>query len=117
MPEATQQSISELKLAVCDMEESSVVFVRRLFSRLGDKWSFRTLDALANEPLRFTALTTALPGISHRVLTVTLRALEGDGMVSRTSYPESPARVEYALTPLGVGFLRQALTMVSTLTR
>jgi DNA-binding HxlR family transcriptional regulator len=98
--------------AVCDGEETTVTFVRDLFSRLGEKWPLRTLDELAPGPLRFTALMEALPGISHRVLTVTLRTLETDGMITRTSFPESPPRVEYEMTPLGESFLTHTLALV-----
>ncbi len=102
----------EQEKVICDRDEETVVFVRALVSRLGDKWSMPALDQLAGGPLRFTALQAALSPISHRVLTATLRALEKDGMVTRTSYPEMPPRVEYALTHLGAGFLRQALPLI-----
>ena len=82
-----------------------------LFGRLGGKWWLRTLQQLADGPRRFTVLMAALPGISHRVLTVTLRALENDGLVSRTAYAEAPPRVEYALTPLGRSFLDQTTAL------
>ncbi|GII32549.1 winged helix-turn-helix transcriptional regulator [Planotetraspora mira] len=108
-----EKSLPDVIGDICDPKESSVAFVRDLFGRLGEKWSMRALDELAHGPLRFTALMNALPGISHRILTVTLRTLEGDGMVSRTAYPETPPRVEYALTPLGESFLCRALSMVA----
>jgi DNA-binding HxlR family transcriptional regulator len=97
----------------CETEASTVSFVRDLFGRLGEKWPMRVLDELANGPMRFTALMAALPGISHRMLTVTLRTLENDGMVRRTVYPETPPRVEYEMTKLGESFLNHALTMVA----
>ncbi|GAA4581343.1 helix-turn-helix domain-containing protein [Planotetraspora phitsanulokensis] len=105
--------IREVMTDVCDPEESRVAFVRDLFGRLGDKWSVRTLNQLADGPLRFTAVMNAMPGISHRILTVTLRTLESDGMVSRTAYAETPPRVEYALTPLGESFLCRSLSLVA----
>ena len=83
-----------------------------LVGRLGGKWWLRTLQQLADGPRRFTVLMAALPGISHRVLTVTLRTLENDGLVSRTAYAEAPPRVEYALTPLGRSFLDQTTALV-----
>ncbi|MCU1477397.1 MAG: hypothetical protein JWQ64_2090 [Subtercola sp.] len=100
---------------ICDPEVDTVAFVRGMFGRLGEKWSIRALDELDHGPLRFTALMTALPGISHRILTVTLKTLESDGLVSRTSYPETPPRVEYALTKLGKEFLDQTSAMVDWL--
>jgi DNA-binding HxlR family transcriptional regulator len=110
---STDKPVAQTMSDICDPAEDTVAFVRDLFGRLGEKWSMRTLDELAHGPVRFTALMSALPGISHRVLTATLRTLENDGMVSRTSYPETPPRVEYALTPLGESFLSHALSMVA----
>lgn len=82
-----------------DPEECRIV--RETFDRVGDKWSLLVVRILATGPLRFGALMDAVAGISQRMLTVTLRSLERDGLVSRTVFPEIPPRVEYALTPLG----------------
>jgi DNA-binding HxlR family transcriptional regulator len=110
---AAAKPVAERIGDVCDKDESTVTFVREIFGRLGKKWPMRVLDELADGPVRFTALMSALPGISHRVLTATLRSLESDGMVSRRSYAESPPRVEYALTPLGESFLSESLALVA----
>lgn len=75
--------------------------VRDIFTMTGDRWSMAVIRALENGPVRFTVLMTLVEGISHRMLTRTLRSLQRDGLVSRTSYPESPPRVEYELTALG----------------
>ena len=76
--------------------------VRDVLSRLGDKWSMLVLIALhANGVMRFSEIHRSLGDISHRMLTVTLRTLEADGMVARTVYAEVPPRVEYSLTELG----------------
>lgn len=75
--------------------------VRDIFTMTGDRWSMPVIRALDDGPVRFTALMAHVDGISHRMLTRTLRSLERDGLVSRTSYPESPPRVEYELTALG----------------
>src|SRR5881396_1889571 len=75
---------------------------RDVLARIGDKWSVYVIHVLGDaQTLRFTELRSEVDGISQRMLTVTLRGLERDGMVSRTLYPEVPPRVEYALTPLG----------------
>ena len=74
---------------------------RMLLDRIGDKWSVLVITILSDGPLRFSELRTQIDGISQKMLTQTLRALERDGMVSRTVYPEIPPRVEYALTPSG----------------
>ncbi len=75
--------------------------VREILERVGDKWSLFVISCLGDGPKRFTALKRSVDGISQRMLTVTLRGLERDGIVSRTMYPVMPPRVEYALTPLG----------------
>src|SRR5205823_13722228 len=73
-----------------------------VLSRIGDKWSVYVIHVLGDaQTLRFTELRSQVDGISQRMLTVTLRGLERDGLVSRTVYPEVPPRVEYSLTPLG----------------
>ena len=75
--------------------------VREILGRIGDKWSLFIIFRLGDGPQRFTSLKRAVDGISQRMLTVTLRGLERDGIVSRTMYPVMPPRVDYALTPLG----------------
>jgi DNA-binding HxlR family transcriptional regulator len=73
-----------------------------MLARIGDKWSVVVIHALGTEgTLRFGELRRRIPQISQRMLTVTLRGLERDGLVHRTMYPEVPPRVEYVLTPLG----------------
>jgi DNA-binding HxlR family transcriptional regulator len=73
-----------------------------MLTRVGDKWSVHVIHVLSAEgTLRFGELLRRVPSISQRMLTVTLRGLERDGLVHRTMYPEVPPRVEYAVTPLG----------------
>ncbi|MBU1174791.1 MAG: helix-turn-helix transcriptional regulator [Alphaproteobacteria bacterium] len=72
-----------------------------VLSRIGDKWSVMVVGKLNDGPVRFNSLKRQIGGISQRMLTLTLRNLERDGLVVRTMYPEIPPRVEYALTPLG----------------
>ncbi|MFF0505863.1 winged helix-turn-helix transcriptional regulator [Streptomyces fimicarius] len=74
---------------------------RATLDRIGDKWSVLVIGILSRGPLRFSTLHQRVPGISQRMLTLTLRHLERDGVVSRTVYAEVPPRVEYRLTPLG----------------
>ena len=75
-----------------------------VLARVGDKWSVYVIHVLGetDQPLRFSELRRRVEGISQRMLTVTLRSLERDGLVSRAMYPEVPPRVEYALTPLAL---------------
>jgi DNA-binding HxlR family transcriptional regulator len=75
--------------------------VRDVLDRLGDAWSFLVVLRLAAGPQRFNALKRAVGGISQRMLTVTLRSLERDGLVSRKVFPTTPPQVEYRLTELG----------------
>jgi len=75
--------------------------VRQILDRVADKWSLLAIAHLEREPLRFSELRRRITGISQRMLTVTLRQLERDGLVRRTVHPVVPPRVEYALTPLG----------------
>ena len=73
-----------------------------MLTRIGDKWSVYVIHVLGHEgTLRFNELRARVDGISQRMLTVTLRGLERDGLVERTIYPEVPPRVEYTLTKLG----------------
>jgi DNA-binding HxlR family transcriptional regulator len=72
-----------------------------ILNRIGDKWSVMIVGYLTRKTMRFNELRHAIGGISQRMLTLTLRNLERDGLVTRTVYPEIPPRVEYALTDLG----------------
>jgi DNA-binding HxlR family transcriptional regulator len=76
-----------------------------VLTRVGDKWSVLVIALLGHQTLRFSELKRRIEGISQRMLTLTLRQLERDGLVERTVYPTVPARVEYALTPLGATLL------------
>jgi DNA-binding HxlR family transcriptional regulator len=68
---------------------------------IGSKWKLLILRNLLQRPWRFNELKSSLEGISHKVLTDSLRSMEADGIILRTVYPEVPPRVEYALSPLG----------------
>lgn len=73
--------------------------VRQILSKISDKWSMLVLIILeSNGTMRFNSLQKAIPDISQKVLTSTLRNLENDGYITRTIYPEVPPRVEYSLT-------------------
>lgn len=86
--------------------------IRDTLDRVGGKWSILVIGILAAGPFRFGALYDQIPGISQRMLTLTLRHLERDGLVTRTSYPEMPPRVEYGLTALGEGMRETAYAFV-----
>jgi DNA-binding HxlR family transcriptional regulator len=75
--------------------------VREILDRVADKWSLLVISLLADRGRRFTELRHDIDGISQRMLTLTLRRLERDGLVLRTVHPVVPPRVDYELTPLG----------------
>lgn len=79
--------------------------VREVLHRVGDKWSVQIIALLGEGAMRFNELRKTIEGVSQRMLTLTLRNLERDGLVTRTVFPEIPPRVEYALTRLGTTLL------------
>jgi len=79
--------------------------VRHVLDHVAAKWTTLILSALDAGPQRFNALARALPDISKRMLTQSLRDLERDGLISRAVFPTKPPSVEYALTPLGRSLL------------
>jgi DNA-binding HxlR family transcriptional regulator len=79
--------------------------VSEVLSRVGDKWTILVVSELGNGPKRFNEIRRALGSISQRMLTLTLRALERDGLVTRTVFPTIPPRVDYELTKLGRSLL------------
>ncbi len=81
--------------------QESCIPVREILSRVGDKWSILVIMLLGERPWRFNEMKRSVEGLSQRMLTLTLRNLERDGLVTRTVYPTVPPSVEYALTPLG----------------
>ena len=88
--------------------------IRNILARLGDKWSLLVLYTLSQtERMRFGDLRRAVPDISQKMLTVTLRTLEEDGFVTRTIYPEVPPRVEYALTARAFSLLPHIQSLVA----
>jgi DNA-binding HxlR family transcriptional regulator len=70
-------------------------------ARIGDKWTVLVVGVLALGPIRYNQIRRVVEGISQRMLTLTLKSLEQDGLVSRTVYPTNPPRVDYELTDLG----------------
>src|SRR6476661_744044 len=79
--------------------------VSEVLARVGDKWTVLVVSTLGEGPKRFNELRRALGSISQRMLTLTLRGLERDGLVTRTMFPTIPPRVDYELTKLGRSLL------------
>ncbi|MEO3750121.1 helix-turn-helix domain-containing protein [Streptomyces sp. B6B3] len=102
MEERTFESLSncgDTDPAQWDVREGCEV--RQILDRIADKWSLLTIALLEGRSMRFTELRREIDGVSQRMLTVTLRHLERDGLVRRTVHPVVPPRVDYELTPLG----------------
>ena len=96
--------------------------ISTLLSRIGDKWTVLVVTTLGEGPRRFNELRREIPSVSQRMLTLTLRNLERDGLVSRTVTPTIPPRVDYELTELGeslqkpiAGLAQWALDNVGTI--
>ena len=88
--------------------------VRNILSRVGDKWSLLLMHHIMHhpEPMRFSDLRKAIPDISQKVLTSTLRNLEADGFIVRRVYAQVPPRTDYALTPRAHSFMNACRPMV-----
>ncbi len=86
---------------------------REILDRIGDKWSLYIVAKLQSGPRRFNELRRGIEGISQRMLTLTLRGLERDGLVTRTVFPTIPPRVDYELTELGQTLLEPVMALVA----
>lgn len=108
-PQSTGEGAAELD--PCGLPEHPDCGIRDVLDRVGDKWSVLVVVELASGPRRFRQLQRAVDGISQRMLTLTVRRLERDGLVTRTVYPTVPAQVDYRLTATGesLTFLVKAL--------
>src|SRR3982074_2181488 len=87
--------------------------VRTILDRIADKWSLLVICLLADGTRRFSQLRREIDGISQRMLTLTLRQLEREGLVTRTVFPVVPPRVDYELTPLGSTLLNTIQALVA----
>jgi DNA-binding HxlR family transcriptional regulator len=85
--------------------------IRALLDRIADKWALLIMATLHTQRLRFTELQQRIPGISQRMLSLTLRKLERDGLVIRTAYAEVPPRVEYEPTELAASLIPYAIAL------
>ena len=88
-----------------DLTHAECQRVGQVLARIGDRWTVLIINELGEGPQRFNALQRAITGVSQRMLTLTLKNLERDGLVSRTVTPSIPPRVDYALTDLGRSML------------
>ncbi|GAA1285607.1 HxlR family transcriptional regulator [Planotetraspora silvatica] len=97
----------------CDRVSREGPMVREVLDRVGDKWSLLIIGTLQHGPRRFGELREAVGGISQRMLTLNLRHLERDGLVTRSVYAEVPPRVEYELTRLGRTLLEPVFALAA----
>ena len=100
-PTHTAVTTTPAELDPCGRAEHPDCGIRDVLDRVGDKWSVLVIVELANGHRRFRELQRAIDGISQRMLTLTVRRLERDGIVLRTVYPTVPAQVDYRLTEIG----------------
>lgn len=106
-------TITERGPRVAPGDSAECRIVRETLSQLGDKWTLLVILCLSAGPMRFNAMQRAVVGISHRMLTVTLRKLERDGLVRRTVCPTVPVRTEYSLTTLGISFTEPVMAIAN----
>ncbi|WP_342362919.1 helix-turn-helix domain-containing protein [Terrarubrum flagellatum] len=97
--------MKQTNMDVPDHRSDNCKFVNSVLARIGDKWAVLVVRVLGFGSLRFSELQRKISGISQRMLTLTLRGLERDGLVKRTIFPTVPPRVDYELTPLGHSLL------------
>ena len=104
---------SQVKTLEADEEtKAECRALAQVLDRIGDKWTVMVVGVLSGGPQRFSTILRTINGVSHRMLTLTLRGLERDGLVTRTLYPTIPPKVEYELTKLGSSLI-EPLRMLS----
>jgi len=99
--------------SLCVVHGDDGPMIRSVLDRICDKWTLLIVSTLQRGRMRFTELQRSIPGVSQRMLSLTLRHLERDGLVVRTAYAEVPPRVEYALTDTGATLIEPALALAS----
>ncbi len=97
----------------CRDHEADAPAIRDVLNHIGDKWSLLVIVTLAGGRLRFSELQRHIPGVSQRMLTLTVRHLERDGLLTRTIHAEVPPRVEYDLTDVGRTLLEPSMALAN----
>ncbi|RZS66463.1 HxlR family transcriptional regulator [Agromyces ramosus] len=98
-------------LHICN--EGDPALFRSILDRVGSKWTVIVIGLLEQRPHRFTELLNAIPGISRRMLTISLRTLERDGLIEREVFAEVPPRVEYRATALGISLSEPVIALAT----
>lgn len=109
---AVDVMIRDIQTKMTDDLDPTKCPIRDVLDRMGDKWSMLLITFLARKPRRFNELHRAVPDISKRMLTQTLRDLERDGLITRHVFPTKPPSVEYRLAPLGNSLLEPLAELV-----
>src|SRR6266513_2077877 len=112
MKDGTSKSPRHTRDTDTDTETDPACEVRNILDRIADKWSLLVICLLADGTRRFSELRREIDGISQRMLTLTLRQLEREGLVTRTVFPVVPPRVDYELTPRGSTLLATVRQLV-----
>ena len=110
-PEHMNVPVSEMPVPRPHPDHADCRGVASVLARVGDKWSVFVIMKLHDGPKRFNELKRIIEGISQRMLTLTLRGLERDGLVTRTVFPTIPPRVDYELTDLGRGLAKPVMAL------
>ena len=110
-PTHTEVTTAPAHLDPCGRKDHPDCGIRDVLDRVGDKWSVLVIVELASGPRRFRELQRAIDGISQRMLTLTVRRLERDGLVLRTAYPTVPTQVDYRLTETGASLTHLIKTL------
>jgi DNA-binding HxlR family transcriptional regulator len=110
---ATARATTASEPGICSGWPAESAFIREVLDRIGDKWAVLVIGTLRDGPLRYSELQAHVPGVSQRMLTLTLKQLARDGLVTRTAYAEVPPRVEYALTALGRSLLDVVMALAA----
>ena len=113
MKDGTSKSPRHTRDTDTDTETDPACELRNILDRIADKWSLLVICLLADGTRRFSELRREIDGISQRMLTLTLRQLEREGLVTRTVFPVVPPRVDYQLTPLGSTLLDTIQSLVA----
>lgn len=113
VPEAVLEQLARSAVAGAKEALSSACPIRGVLDKLGDKWTTLIVITLACGPQRFSEIRRAIPDISKRMLTQTLRSLQRDGLLHRTVFPTTPPSVEYRLTELGRSLLEPLAALIA----
>ena len=108
-----KKNSTQIPLESSEHDEADCKALGAILDRIADKWTIMVVGCLSKGPVRFNGIMRMLPGVSHRMLTLTLRGLEHDGLVKRTPYATIPPRVDYQLTEMGHSLIKPLATLAS----